>query len=91
MKACSPPTSPTDAYTPILVAESFGSYGTNSSKQNSEESITITSKWEKDNNGAAKIYTEEDSHGKNERLLSNESNYSADIKSLVEKRGQKWW
>ena len=54
MKACSPPTSPTDAYTPILVAESFGSYGTNSSKQNSEESITITSKREKDNNGAAK-------------------------------------
>ena len=91
MKACSPPTSPTDAYTPILVAESFGSYGTNSSKQNSEESIMITSKREKDNNGAAKIYTEEDSHGKNERLLSNESNYSADIKSLVEKRGQKWW
>ena len=90
MKACSPPTSPTDAYTPILVAESFGSYGTNSSKQNSEESITITSKREKDNNGAAKIYTEEDSHGKNERLLSNESNYSADVKSLVEKRGQKW-
>lgn len=90
MKACSPPTSPTDAYTPILVAESFGSYGTNSSKQNSEESIMITSKREKDNNGAAKIYTEEDSHGKNERLLSNESNYSADIKSLVEKRGQKW-
>ena len=90
MKACSPPTSPTDAYTPILVAESFGSYGTNSSKQNSEESIMITSKREKDNNGAAKIYTEEDSHGKNERLLSNESNYSADIKSLVQKRGQKW-
>ena len=90
MKTYSPPTSPTDAYTPILVAESFGSYGANSSKQNSKESITITSKREKDNNGVAKIYTEEDSHRKNERLLSNESNYSADIKSLVEKRGQKW-
>ena len=68
-----------------MVAESAGTYGENSSKRNSEESVTITSKRENDNNGVAEIYTEtEDPYGRSERLLSNESNNSDDIKSLVE-------
>lgn len=68
-----------------MVAESAGTYGENSSKRNSEESVTITSKRENDNNGVAEIYTEtEDPYRRSERLLSNESNNSDDIKSLVE-------
>lgn len=74
-----------------MVAETANTYGENSSKQNSEENIAITRKQENGNNGVAEIYTEEeDPYRRSERLLSNESNYSADIKSLVEKRGQKW-
>lgn len=74
MKTCSPPPNPTDAYTPVLVAERGGTYGTSSLKQSSEESIAILRKQKNDNNGVAKIYTEEYLHRRNEHLLSIESN-----------------
>ena len=71
-----------------MVAETANTYGENSSKQNSEENIAITRKQENGNNGVAEIYTEEeDPYRRSERLLSNESNYSDDIKSLFENTG----
>ena len=71
-----------------MVAETANTHGENSSKQNSEENIAITRKQENGNNGVAEIYTEEeDPYRRSERLLSNESNYSDDIKSLVENTG----
>ena len=71
-----------------MVAETANTYGENSSKQNSEENIAITRKQENGNNGVAEIYTEEeDPYRRSERLLSNVSNYSDDIKSLVENTG----
>ena len=71
-----------------MVAETANTYGENSSKQNSEENIAITRKQENGNNGVVEIYTEEeDPYRRSERLLSNESNYSDDIKSLVENTG----
>ena len=82
-----PPTSPTDAYIPVLVAETADTFGGNSSTQNSEENMAITRKQENGSNGVAKTYTEEDPFRRSERLLSNESNYSDDIKSLVENTG----
>ena len=74
-----------------MVAETANTYGENSSKQNSEENIAITRKQENGNNGVAEIYTEEeDPYRRSERLLSNESNYSDDIKSLVENTVTHW-
>ena len=49
--------------------------------------MAITRKQENGSNGVAKTYTEEDPFRRSERLLSNESNYSDDIKSLVENTG----
>ena len=71
-----------------MEAETADTFGENSSTQISAENIAITRKQENGNNGVAKIYTEEeDPFRRSERLLSNESNYSDDIKSLVENTG----
>ena len=71
----SSPTSPTDVYIPVLVAESACTYEANSSKQNREESLTITSKRENDKNRVAEIYTQKDDpYRRSECLLSNEGN-----------------
>ena len=70
------------------MAEASDTYGENRSNKSSEENIAITRRQENGNNGGAEIYTEEeDPYRRGERLLSDESNYSDDIKSLVDNAG----